>query len=286
MKEHKDIISDEQRKKLEDALAKVKDALKTENFDAMKTAEEQLTRCGTRSRRHLREGAREDRRRAARWPGPSRSGCGASEIYGGKEATSWTPISRWWTTTRRSELVGSVSPVRLLTDRQARRLSNEQTNRSAETMSVKPLAIGAGAAVEEQEVKKAGSLFGHRKESQEARLSPGHGKRDEDGKLIPFEVKKGDRVLISKYGGTEIKIDAKSIDHGREPDPRDSGIANDNLRSELTWQQNNCCLMKTRARHCCASRETEPGRQGHARTEGPQCGLERNLARRPSPRTA
>src|ERR1017187_6033773 len=43
MKEHKDLISDEQRKKLEDALAKVKDALKTENFDAMKTAEEQLT---------------------------------------------------------------------------------------------------------------------------------------------------------------------------------------------------------------------------------------------------
>ena len=28
-------------------------------------------------------------------------------------------------------------------------------------------------------------------------------------KLIPFEVKKGDRVLISKYGGTEIKIDGK-----------------------------------------------------------------------------
>ncbi len=43
MKEHKDLISDEQRKKLEDALAKVKDALKTEDFDAMKTAEEQLT---------------------------------------------------------------------------------------------------------------------------------------------------------------------------------------------------------------------------------------------------
>jgi molecular chaperone DnaK len=43
MKEHKDLISDDQRKKLEDALAKVKDALKTENFDAMKTAEEQLT---------------------------------------------------------------------------------------------------------------------------------------------------------------------------------------------------------------------------------------------------
>ena len=43
LKEHKDIISDEQRKKLEDAIAKVKDALKSENVDAMKTAEEQLT---------------------------------------------------------------------------------------------------------------------------------------------------------------------------------------------------------------------------------------------------
>ena len=28
-------------------------------------------------------------------------------------------------------------------------------------------------------------------------------------KKVPFEVKKGDRVLVSKYGGTEIKIDGK-----------------------------------------------------------------------------
>jgi molecular chaperone DnaK len=43
MKEHKDIIGDDQRKKLEDAIEKVKDALKRESFDDMKTAEEQLT---------------------------------------------------------------------------------------------------------------------------------------------------------------------------------------------------------------------------------------------------
>jgi molecular chaperone DnaK len=43
MKEHKDIINDDQRKKLDEAIAKVKDALQQENFDAMKTAEEQLT---------------------------------------------------------------------------------------------------------------------------------------------------------------------------------------------------------------------------------------------------
>ena len=34
-------------------------------------------------------------------------------------------------------------------------------------------------------------------------------KLDDEGKRIPFEVKVGDRVLVSKYGGTEIKIDGK-----------------------------------------------------------------------------
>jgi molecular chaperone DnaK len=43
LKEHKDIISDDQKKKLEDAIGKVKDALERENYEDMKTAEEQLT---------------------------------------------------------------------------------------------------------------------------------------------------------------------------------------------------------------------------------------------------
>jgi molecular chaperone DnaK len=43
MKEHKDIIRDEQRQNLEQAIARVKEALKEENFDALKRAEEQLT---------------------------------------------------------------------------------------------------------------------------------------------------------------------------------------------------------------------------------------------------
>src|SRR5438874_266241 len=37
----------------------------------------------------------------------------------------------------------------------------------------------------------------------------GTGKTDDNGKKVPFEVKKGDRVLISKYGGTEIKLNGK-----------------------------------------------------------------------------
>ena len=37
----------------------------------------------------------------------------------------------------------------------------------------------------------------------------GTGKTNDDGKKVPFEVKKGDRILVNKYGGTEIKLDGK-----------------------------------------------------------------------------
>ena len=38
-------------------------------------------------------------------------------------------------------------------------------------------------------------------------IAIGPGKRDENGKQIPLEVKKGDRVLFGKYAGNEIKVD-------------------------------------------------------------------------------
>jgi chaperonin GroES len=37
----------------------------------------------------------------------------------------------------------------------------------------------------------------------------GTGKTNDKGKKVPFEVKKGDRVLVAKYGGTEIKLNGK-----------------------------------------------------------------------------
>ena len=46
----------------------------------------------------------------------------------------------------------------------------------------------------------------------------GTGKRDDDGKKIEFNVKVGDKVLISKYGGTEIKIDGDNYLIMREDD--------------------------------------------------------------------
>ncbi len=38
-------------------------------------------------------------------------------------------------------------------------------------------------------------------------IAAGPGKRGDDGKRTPLNVKKGDRILFSKYAGTEIKID-------------------------------------------------------------------------------
>jgi chaperonin GroES len=46
----------------------------------------------------------------------------------------------------------------------------------------------------------------------------GTGKSDDNGKKIEFVVKVGDKVLFSKYGGTEIKVDEKSYLIMREDD--------------------------------------------------------------------
>ena len=38
-------------------------------------------------------------------------------------------------------------------------------------------------------------------------VAVGKGRVDESGKVIPMEVKKGDRILMGKYSGTEVKLD-------------------------------------------------------------------------------
>ena len=67
-------------------------------------------------------------------------------------------------------------------------------------------------AVEEKEVKKGGIIIpdtAKEKPMESVVVALGPGKTNDDGKKIPFEVKKGDRVLVSKYGGTEIKLDGR-----------------------------------------------------------------------------
>ncbi|TSA33398.1 MAG: co-chaperone GroES [Verrucomicrobiaceae bacterium] len=75
--------------------------------------------------------------------------------------------------------------------------------------------------LEEKEVKKGGIIIPDtaKEKPQEGKIvALGTGKRDEDGKLIEFTVKKGDKVLISKYGGTEVKVDGESYLIMREDD--------------------------------------------------------------------
>jgi chaperonin GroES len=42
-------------------------------------------------------------------------------------------------------------------------------------------------------------------------IAVGSGARDENGKLVPLDVKKGDRVLFGKWSGTEVKIDGQEL---------------------------------------------------------------------------
>ena len=89
-------------------------------------------------------------------------------------------------------------------------------------MNVKPLGDRVLVQpIEESDVKKGGIIIPDtaKDKPQEGKIvALGTGKRDDDGKLVPFTVKKGDRVLISKYGGTEIKIDGKDYLIMREED--------------------------------------------------------------------
>ena len=65
---------------------------------------------------------------------------------------------------------------------------------------------------EEKEVKKGGIIIpdtAKEKPQEGIVVALGTGTTDDNGKKVAFEVKKGDRVLVSKYGGTEIKIDGK-----------------------------------------------------------------------------
>lgn len=63
--------------------------------------------------------------------------------------------------------------------------------------------------LEEQEVKKGGIIIPDtaKEKPQEAIVvEVGKGRVTEDGKVVPLDVKKGDKVLIGKFSGTEVNI--------------------------------------------------------------------------------
>jgi chaperonin GroES len=75
--------------------------------------------------------------------------------------------------------------------------------------------------LEEKEQVRGGIIIpdAAKEKPQEAEIiALGTGKKNEDGKIQPFEVKVGDRVLISKYGGTEVKFEEEKYTLVREDD--------------------------------------------------------------------
>jgi chaperonin GroES len=89
-------------------------------------------------------------------------------------------------------------------------------------MKIQPLADRVLVEpAKEDEVKKGGIIIpdsAKEKPTTGKVIAVGTGKIDEKGNKIPFNVKVGDKVLMPKYGGTEVKLDDKEYQIMREED--------------------------------------------------------------------
>jgi chaperonin GroES len=90
-------------------------------------------------------------------------------------------------------------------------LENADKERRESTMKLRPLQDRILIKrIEEKETVKGGIIIPDtaKEKPQEGEvMAVGHGKKTEDGKVIPLDVKVGDRVLFGKYSGNDIKID-------------------------------------------------------------------------------
>ena len=89
-------------------------------------------------------------------------------------------------------------------------------------MKVRPLNDRVLVLRVEEEQKSAGGIIipdtAKEKPLEGKIVSAGPGKMGDDGTRVQLEVKKGDRILFSKYAGTEIKIDGVEHLFMREED--------------------------------------------------------------------
>jgi chaperonin GroES len=75
--------------------------------------------------------------------------------------------------------------------------------------------------IEEEEKTKGGIIIpdtAKEKPQMGVIMAAGKGKMTEDGKLLPLDVKQGDKVLFSKYAGTEVKVEGDELLIMREDD--------------------------------------------------------------------
>ena len=82
-------------------------------------------------------------------------------------------------------------------------------------MNLKPLEDRVIVkTVESQDVTASGIVLPDTAQEKPQRgkiVAVGDGKVDDNGKRIPLDVKKGDEVIYSKYGGTEVKVDGQDL---------------------------------------------------------------------------
>jgi chaperonin GroES len=89
-------------------------------------------------------------------------------------------------------------------------------------MKLRPLQDRVLVRRVEPEVKTAGGIFipdtAQEKPMEGEVVAVGPGARDEDGKRQALDVKSGDRVLFSKWSGTEVKLDGEELMIMKEAD--------------------------------------------------------------------
>ena len=87
-------------------------------------------------------------------------------------------------------------------------------------MKLRPLQDRIIVKRVEEETMTAGGIFipetAKEKPQKGEIVAVGHGKKTDDGKVIPIDVKVGEKVLFGKYSGTEIKIDGEDFTIMRE----------------------------------------------------------------------
>jgi chaperonin GroES len=89
------------------------------------------------------------------------------------------------------------------------------SNQKSSAMKFRPLHDRVAVRRIEGEDKTKGGIIipdtAKEKPQEGEILAVGTGARDESGKLVPLDVKQGDRVLFGKWSGTEVKIDGQEV---------------------------------------------------------------------------
>ena len=83
------------------------------------------------------------------------------------------------------------------------------------TMKIRPLHDRVLVRRVEEDTKTAGGIIipdtAKEKPSQGKVLAVGPGARGEDGKIVPLDVKKGNKILFGKWSGSEVRVDGEDL---------------------------------------------------------------------------